>query len=234
MLPGPRLTYPEKPASCDDNKIEVPVPIFTMSYGLSISNGLTITTTTRTMTETAYETGCPLPEYTTTAACSLPLKRAAAPTDTSEVHRRADPAWADDMKCPGGEGDSVLYYKRSHKPHQVQQVLDRLEATGLVYHAYTHSFPSIGEIFVYIEDLPRSLREKLNIMPGVGLRFHFLSTLDSRLMTFLPSGTTNGVAQYLSSTPIVPSKCGINHAGKSLLPLPSPQPPKTPNRSQYS
>ncbi|KAK2007687.1 hypothetical protein LZ32DRAFT_44884 [Colletotrichum eremochloae] len=128
------------------------------------------------MTETAYETGCPLPEYTTTAACSMPAKRtaspqleaavpAAAPSDHPVVQRRIDPTWTNDMSCPGGEADSVLYYKAKHTPYDAQQVLDRLAATGLKYHAYSHSF--IGDIFVYIENLPRSMREKLRIMPGV-------------------------------------------------------------------
>ena len=68
---GPGLTYPDKPTNCDDNKLEVPVEMYTRSFGLSVSNGVTVTTTTRTITETAYETGCPVPEYTTTAACTL-------------------------------------------------------------------------------------------------------------------------------------------------------------------
>ncbi|KAK0737079.1 glycosyl hydrolase family 71-domain-containing protein [Apiosordaria backusii] len=42
---GPGLTYPDKPTDCDNNKLEVPVEMYSRSFGLSVSSGVTVTTT---------------------------------------------------------------------------------------------------------------------------------------------------------------------------------------------
>lgn len=73
---GPGSSISFDPPTCDDQKLEVPVEMFTVSYGLSVSAGTTVTTTTRTITETAWDTGCPIPEVTTAEACSINIAAA--------------------------------------------------------------------------------------------------------------------------------------------------------------
>ncbi|EGO56249.1 hypothetical protein NEUTE1DRAFT_146972 [Neurospora tetrasperma FGSC 2508] len=177
---GPDLTYPDKPTDCDDNKREVPVEMYTISYGLSVSNGATVTTTTKTITETAYETGCPIPEYTTTAACghgngkskrqtalskiSLPVATAAPAT---AGHSPALVARDDgDDECDMDEKwSAAIYFFETASEVDILTVDLHIELSGLEYHHFKHD--RLGTIFIYVEDAPFRFLVDIGNMEGV-------------------------------------------------------------------
>lgn len=189
--PGDSLTYEDEPSSCEDNKEEIPVELYTRSYGLSVSSGTTVTTTTKTLTETVSETGCPIPSYTSVSSCSIQAKRSAASTpertaatasatSVPALHRRAVPTeWEDDNSCPGGEADSILYFGTDADDDDANAVYDRLDYDealfGLKSATYSGTLP-LGLIFIYIWDMPKSLREKYASMSGVSrcYNWHYL------------------------------------------------------------
>ncbi|KAH7629776.1 glycosyl hydrolase family 71-domain-containing protein [Sordaria sp. MPI-SDFR-AT-0083] len=189
---GPDLTYPDKPTDCDNNKLEVPVEMYTKSYGLSVSNGATVTTTTKTITETAYETGCPIPEYTTTAACGLgngKFKRQTALSDISPPVATAAPATTghspalvarndDDDACDAdwlidlGDGcdekwSAAIYFHDTASAAQIACVELQIGVTFLEYHHFKHD--RLGTIFIYVENAPFSFLDKIGNMAGVDL-----------------------------------------------------------------
>ena len=161
--------------------------MYTRSFGLSVSSGVTVTTTTRTITETAYETGCPVPEYTTTAACGLgsgnSKRQAAAFSDMSPPVATAAPAnaarhahalvarndnqdWADDMADGCEEKKSAaIYFKDGASINDILDVLLRLQLSGLDHYHFEHY--SLGTIFIYLEGIPISLVNKIAVMFGV-------------------------------------------------------------------
>jgi hypothetical protein len=206
---GPSLKYPDKPTNCDDNKLEVPVEMYTRSFGLSVSNGITVTTTTRTITETAYETGCPLPQYTTTAACGRgggSAKRQAAfqdispPVPTSSTLAAAThvPAlvarddWSDDMTdgCDMTM-DVAFYLEDGAAESDIDQVMARLGNTDLRHHRYAH--PALGTILIFVSQIPESLMEKISLMPGVSYIPWAL------IIEFLLSSVARAIPQITSS-----------------------------------
>ncbi|KAK4202758.1 glycosyl hydrolase family 71-domain-containing protein [Triangularia verruculosa] len=185
---GPGLKYPDKPSGCDSNKLEVPVEIYTRSFGLSVSNGVTLTTTTRTITETAYETGCPLPQYTTTAGCGggrgmakrqTQTPSAAAPVATissaSDTDRTQHPTltaradrpddWRDDMVDDCTEKHNYAFYVGDYAlESDIDWIMTRLSYTGLYHHRYQHN--ALRTVLVYVLQCSESLRDKIFAMPG--------------------------------------------------------------------
>ncbi|KAK2013597.1 pectin lyase-like protein [Colletotrichum eremochloae] len=186
------ISFPEKDPSCDDNKVSVPVELYTRSYGLSVSNGVTVTTTTRTITETAYDTGCPTPEWTQTAACSIQTKRAVVPpveptpTQAAAGNRaprerlaarnpllraRNEDEWQHDWDCVGETSDTVIYLEEDHDLEDELDLQRRLdfdnENFGQAYEIFSH--PDLGIIFVHVWGMPESLHRKISLMPGTML-----------------------------------------------------------------
>lgn len=178
---GPGLTYPDKPTNCDDNKLEVAVEMYTRSFGLSVSNGVTVTTTTRTITETAYETGCPVPEYTTTAACTLgsgnpkrqvtppgvpPPVPTTAPAATA-IHAPALVARADLDENDDCEerSSAAVYFTDTANDGDILAVMLELGLSGLNYHEFRHD--SLGTVFIYVENSPTAFLDNIKIMDGV-------------------------------------------------------------------
>ena len=150
--------------------------MYTRSFGLSVSSGTTVTTTTRTITETAYETGCPLPLYTTTAACGTADGNAKRQIRTALATATATPAlapraaWSEDWRydmvgCFGGS-DTAFYLIDGAAESDIDTVMDRLSYTGLINHRYQHH--SLGTILIFVQNLPWSLYQKIMQMPGVG------------------------------------------------------------------
>jgi hypothetical protein len=160
--------------------------MYTRSFGLFVSSGVTVTTTTRTITETAHETGCPVPQYTTTAACGLgsgnskrqaaafsdmpPPVATAAPANAARRARtlvaRNDYDWADDMADGCQEKkNAAIFFKNEASPNDILEVLLRLQLSGLDHHHFEHH--SVGTIFIYVEAIPTSLKNKIAVMSGV-------------------------------------------------------------------
>ncbi|EGX95260.1 exo-beta-1,3-glucanase [Cordyceps militaris CM01] len=183
---GPGLHYGEKDPSCEDNKVSVPVQLYTRSYGLSISSGTTVTTATRTITETAYETGCPTPEWTSTAACDANVRRTASdltlprtqiPTATPiigtdvarSIRSRNEDEWAHDFDCQGGESDVIIYLKDESSETDDEQVKKRLKYDFVHFEMESKAFQheSLYILFFYAWNMPKSLRDKFAIMPMV-------------------------------------------------------------------
>lgn len=146
-----------------------------------MSNGVTVTTTTRTITETAYETGCPVPEYTTTAACTLgsrkskrqtALSGASSPVATATpaataVHAHPLAARADGDSDDGCEdtANAAIYFTDGAEYGNILDVLLELGLSGLTYHQFEHK--SLGTVFIYVENSPLSFLANIMIMDGV-------------------------------------------------------------------
>lgn len=128
-----------------------------------------------------YETGCPLPQYTTAAACgrgvgnarqqaaftnvSPPCSTASSivPTHVTALVARDD--WSEDMTdgC-GMTMDVAFYLEDGADERDIDQVMARLGNTGLSSHCYVHR--SLGTILIFVSQIPESLMEKISIMPG--------------------------------------------------------------------
>ncbi|KAK3493348.1 glycosyl hydrolase family 71-domain-containing protein [Neurospora crassa] len=179
---GPDLSCPDKPTDCDDNKREVPVEMYTVSYGLSVSNGATVTTTTKTITETAYETGCPIPEYTTTAAYGHghgKSKRQTAPSQISLPVATAAPAPAgqfpalvarndddDDDDCDmDRKWSAAIYFHDTASEADISSVEVHIQLYGYEYNHFKHDH--LRTIFIYVEDAPFYFLVEIGDMDGV-------------------------------------------------------------------
>lgn len=173
---GPDLSYPDKPTDCDDNKREVPVEMYTVSYGLSVSNGATVTTTTKTITETAYETGCPIPEYTTTAACGQGKGKSKRQTALSEISlpvATAAPATAGHSPALVARDDcdwdekwsAAIYFFKTASEADILSVEVHIQLYGYEYHHFKHD--RLGTIFIYVEDAPFHFLAEIIEMEGV-------------------------------------------------------------------
>lgn len=185
--------------------------MYTRSFGLSVSNGVTVTTTTRTITETAYETGCPLDQYTTTAGCggnarrhieTFPASETATATATATavssaiasndipalVARDPDwsPDWADDMKGCSQRVEAAFYLDVFASESDVNQVMARLFYTKLPHHRFEH--PNLGRaVLIWVYRIPYSLAQKILHMPGVGhwlFIYHLLTPFSANLACF--------------------------------------------------
>ncbi|KAK8128768.1 hypothetical protein PG984_009876 [Apiospora sp. TS-2023a] len=169
--------------------------MFTRSYGLSVSNGITVTATTRTITETAYDTGCPTPEWTTTAACIIrgQQRTAAMPKQTQAPARtvasgallnitrpafhlkaRNEEEWQHDNDCPGQEMDTIIYLVDNYEQEDAQQLFNRLiydgEEFGIHFDFFQMPESSLEPIlFIHVWLMPKSLREKVAQMAGVAV-----------------------------------------------------------------
>jgi hypothetical protein len=151
--------------------------MYTRSFGLSVSSGVTLTTTTRTITETAYETGCPLPQYTTTAGCvaakrqfetsptAVVMAGSAIATNVPALAARNDDWFAGMMDGCDIVAETVFYVKDRADDWDIDRVMARLLQAGLTHHRYQHA--SLGTIFIFAAGVPSRLRKDIEGMPGV-------------------------------------------------------------------
>lgn len=101
--PNPTLSHPGRPEDC--NTLSQEVHFETVSQGLSVSAGKTITTTESTITRTAFVYGCEVPEYTETiSSCKIakrtevPVAALAEPTSGAEPTAEAEPDVDSDLE----------------------------------------------------------------------------------------------------------------------------------------
>ncbi|KAK8023663.1 Pectin lyase fold/virulence factor [Apiospora rasikravindrae] len=190
---------PDKEDDDDDDHgafvwVRIPVEMFTRSYGLSVSNGVTVTATTRTITETAYDTGCPTPEWTTTAACMIRAQQrtASMPKQTQapapsvapgallnstgaapRLRARNEEEWQHDNDCPDDEKDTIIYMVDDYEQEDAEQVYDRLlydeEQFGIRSQFFQMAESTLPILFVHVWSMPKSLREKVAQMAGVAV-----------------------------------------------------------------
>ncbi|KAK8085671.1 alpha glucanase protein [Apiospora hydei] len=191
-LPGsnPSVEKPDKPQDC--TTVSQEVEFKTVSEGLSVSNGKTVTTTVSTITRTGFVYGCEVPEYTpTVSACSVGKRDAATalptaePTAEPQAHvseRDISPfsqdspvQWADDMECPGGESNYILYTK-GHTDGEVNVIRARLQRwRGTNGYDFTEARSDSLDFtaFFFILNMPKSLLGKVQAMSQVELVYDY-------------------------------------------------------------
>ncbi|KAK8044788.1 hypothetical protein PG993_004812 [Apiospora rasikravindrae] len=191
-LPGshPSVNKPDKPQDCQTVSQEVEFK--TVSEGLSVSNGKTVTTTVSTITRTGVVYGCEVPEYTPTiSACSVGKRDAATalptaePTAEPQAHvseRDVSPfsqdnpvQWAEDMSCPGEESNYILYTK-GHTDGEVNTIRARLQMwRGHNGYDFTEARSDSLDFtaFFFILNMPKSLLRKIQAMSQVELVYDY-------------------------------------------------------------
>ncbi|KAI9159157.1 Glucan 1,3-beta-glucosidase [Paramyrothecium foliicola] len=194
--PGPKpvLEYPEKPENCATVTQEVEFK--TLSEGLSVTDGQTITTTVSTITHTGYVLGCEVPDYTPTiSSCEKPtaaVARAVAEPTGPIVRRQTgddsmdidDPmdmdlpsSWNDDMQCEGGEAYYILY-PREHKDADVALIVQRL-AAAKAKNVGTFDFIQVRgsgidfTAFFVLKDFPEAMVTRMREMSSVRFIYQY-------------------------------------------------------------
>lgn len=201
--PNPVVDTPERPEDC--NTVTQEILFETVSQGLSVSDGRTVTTTESTITRTATVLGCEVTGYTETASSCVIAKRTepapaaniAQPTSTpqvkspreAEVEARAavdsifnqdNPIqWTNDMTCPGREADYILYPK-SHVSADLDLIRQRLDAsTGTSGFEYLEVSTTTSDFVAYyiIRQMPYSMVSKMSQMTQVRYLYDYTNFL---------------------------------------------------------